>query len=331
MTPDRFTAYWVSHDGTTPRGELATRRLDELPAGEVLIAVAYSSLNYKDALSATGHVGVTRRFPHIPGIDAAGTVVTSEHAEFKPGDEVIVTGFDLGMNTWGGFAEYIRVPAAWVVPLPAGLSLREAMILGTAGLTAALCVDALQRNDVDARVTPILVTGSTGGVGCLAVALLAHLGFEVTAATGKPATAFLHELGARNVIAREQLRDDRGRPLLPARFAAAVDTVGGDTLAAVVKSLRYGGSVAACGLVGGADLAMTVYPFILRGVNLLGIDSAQCAPAKRREMWRRLAGAWKPPTLETVASEIGLAELPQKIRDILAGAVRGRVLVRVHT
>ncbi|MBU1331996.1 MAG: YhdH/YhfP family quinone oxidoreductase [Gammaproteobacteria bacterium] len=300
-----------------------------LPAGELLIRVRYSSLNYKDALSATGNRGVTREFPHTPGIDAAGVVEASSVAEFAVGDEVIVTGYDLGMNTAGGFAQYIRIPASWALKRPQGLSLREAMVLGTAGLTAALCVDKLEQAGVTPGDGPVLVTGATGGVGSVAVALLATLGYEVVAATGKAQQSdLLTRLGATRVIARSELQAGSERPLLKEQWAAAVDTVGGEILFNVVKALRYGGSVACCGLTAGTAFSGSVLPFILRGVNLLGVDSVELPLVVKASMWDRLSLQWKLD-LEALVTEIGLAEVPQAISQILAGQIAGRVLVRV--
>ncbi len=236
--PKTFRCYLVDRagEGRVSAGP-AERRIDELPEGDVLVRVAYSSLNYKDAMAATGHRGIVRRFPHVPGVDAAGTVVASEAAEFKPGDEVIVTGFDCGSTRWGGWSEYIRVPHEWVVPRPDDLSLREAMILGTAGLTAALCVDALQKHNVRPGSGKVVVTGATGGVGSVAVAILAKLGYDVAAVTGKAAShAYLTDLGARQILGREEMDDKSGRPLLSARFAGGVDTVGGNILGTLLRS-----------------------------------------------------------------------------------------------
>jgi len=316
-------------------GELSTavttRSLADLPPGDVLVRVAYSSLNYKDALSVTGHPGVTRKFPHVPGIDACGTVVRSTDGRFQPGDQVLITGHDLGQNTWGGLAEYVQVPADWVLTLPAGLSLRESMVLGTAGLTAGLALRALAHRGVQPGSGEVLVTGATGGVGSLAVAILAHLGYAVVASTGKEGEhAYLKELGAARVISREEVHDTTGKPLLAARWAGAIDTVGGPTLSTVVRSLQRGGAVAACGLVGGAELSLTVYPFLLRGVDLVGIDSAECPQRVREEVWGNLAGPWKPACLELLAREAGLEQLPALVDSILQGGIRGRVLVDPH-
>ena len=307
---------------------IVERTVDELPAGEVLIRVRYSSLNYKDALSASGNRGVTRQYPHTPGIDAAGVVEASSVAELAPGDEVLVTGYDLGMNTAGGFGQYIRVPAAWVIRRPAGLTLRESMLLGTAGLTAALCVDKLERIGVTPASGPVLVTGATGGVGSIGVALLSRLGYEVHALTGKADQVdFLRQLGAREVIAREELLAGTGKALLKERWGAALDTVGGDVLVNVLKSLRYGGSAACCGLTAGPGLNASVIPFILRGVNLLGVDSVELPLVAKASMWDKLSLQWKLDNLDQLAHEIGLEELPGAIERILAGQMVGRALV----
>jgi len=309
---------------------IVERDIADLPAGELLIRVKYSSLNYKDALSASGNRGVTKQFPHTPGIDAAGVVENSSVAEFSVGDEVIVTGYDLGMNTAGGFAQYIRVPASWTIKRPKGLSLREAMVLGTAGLTAALCVDKLEQAGVAADAGPILVTGATGGVGCVAVALLATLGFSVAASTGKADQGeWLQRLGATQIVPRSALQEGGERPLLKEQWAGAVDTVGGDILFNAVKALRYGGSAACCGLTAGVGFSGSVLPFILRGVNLLGVDSVELPLVVKASMWDKLSVQWKLPALDRLTHEIGLEQLPEAIAQILAGKSVGRVLVRV--
>lgn len=306
------------------------RSIDDLPHGEVLIRVAYSSLNYKDALSATGNRGVTRQFPHTPGIDAAGTVAESSVPEFTVGDEVIVTGYDLGMNTAGGFGQYIRVPAAWVIKRPSGLSLRDAMILGTAGLTAALCVDKLEQAGLEPGNAPVLVTGATGGVGSIAVALLASLGYKVAAVTGKASQAdLLKRLGAQDVIERSALQAGVEKPILKEQWAGAVDTVGGDILFNVVKSLQRGASVACCGLTAGTHFQANVLPFILRGVNLLGVDSVEIPLVVKASMWDKLSVQWKVPNLSGLAEEITLDQLPAAVERILAGGQVGRTLVKL--
>ncbi|SEL39819.1 putative quinone oxidoreductase, YhdH/YhfP family [Atopomonas hussainii] len=326
-----FKALWVtenSEGGTTI--EITERDSSALPAGEVLVQVSYSSLNYKDALSASGNKGVTRNYPHTPGIDAAGTVLESSVAEFNPGDEVICTGYDLGMNTCGGFAQQIRVPAAWLLKRPQGLSLREAMVLGTAGLTAALCVDKLEKAGVEPGQGPVLVTGATGGVGSVAVKLLAQLGYEVVAATGKEAEhELLLSLGASAVISRAELAANANKPMLKEQWAAAVDTVGGELLFNVVKSLKYGGSVACCGLTAGTNFNANVFPFILRGVNLLGVDSVELPLVVKASMWDKLSLQWKLD-LSALVREVSLHELPAAIEQILAGQATGRTLVKLR-
>jgi acrylyl-CoA reductase (NADPH) len=315
---------------------VAEKSLDDLPPGEVLIRVAYSSLNYKDALAAKGHPGVVRSFPHVPGIDAAGTVEESEAAAFRKGQEVLVTGYDLGAAVWGGYAEYVRVPERWVVPLPSGLSLRQSMIYGTAGFTAAQSVNALLRHGVKPDGAKsgdgeIVVTGAGGGVGSIAVAILAKLGFQVAAVSGKPAAAdFLKGLGAAQVLPRSDVQDTSNKPLLAARWAGAVDTVGGNTLATLLRTVRRAGCVTACGLVSGTDLNTSVYPFILRGITLAGIDSAECPMPQRLELWKHLASDWKPEKLDDLATtEVDLSGLPEQVERILRGETMGRVLVKL--
>lgn len=309
---------------------LIEREIDELPAGEVLIRVRYSSLNYKDALSASGNRGVTRSYPHTPGIDAAGVVVESSTSDYAEGDEVIVTGYDLGMNTSGGFGQFIRVPAAWVIKRPSGLSLREAMVLGTAGLTAALCVDKLEQAGLEPGDAPVLVTGATGGVGSVAVALLSRLGYNVAAVTGKlEQKQFLTSIGATQVIERSALQSGTEKPMFKEQWAGAVDTVGGDILFNVIKSLQRGASVACCGLTAGTNFQANVLPFILRGVNLLGIDSVEIPLSKKASMWDKLSTQWKLANLTDLVQEISLEELPQAIERILAGQQTGRMLVRL--
>lgn len=322
----------VAVDGGKPRYErrIGRRSTDDLPDGDLLIRVHYSSLNYKDALSATGNRGVTRRFPHTPGIDAAGVVVASAVDTFAPGDDVIVIGYDLGMNTAGGYGEYIRVPAGWAVKRPDGLSLRESMILGTAGFTAAMSAERIVEHGVAPDAGPVLVTGATGGVGSIAVALLARLGYTVTAATGKADRAdFLHRLGATEVISREEAAPDNRRPLLRGRWSAVVDTVGGGMLAAALKETHYGAPVTCCGLVASAELNTTVLPFILRGVTLYGVDSVECDISVRQRLWPKLAGPWRLDILDAVVTERSLETLDPEIDRILAGQQVGRVLVKL--
>ena len=307
--------------------EIKQKELSDLPAGELLIEVKYSSLNYKDALSASGNKGVTRKYPHTPGIDAAGVIATSSTSQFGAGDQVIVTGFDLGMNTAGGFGQYISVPASWAVKLPQGLTLKESMAYGTAGLTAALCVMRLMAFGLSKDSGEVLVTGATGGVGSVAVGILAKLGFDVVAATGKTDEKdFLTQLGAKTIISREEANDTSGRPLQKGRWAGVVDAVGGNILATAIKSTKYGGLVAACGNTMSADLAVSVYPFILRGVSLLGVDSVEVPMSTRLRNWQKLAQDWKLDVSGFV-SECALEELSPKIDLVLKGGIRGRVVV----
>ena len=310
--------------------KIVTRSVDDLPDGDLLVRVHYSSLNYKDALSATGHPGVTRQFPHTPGIDAAGEVVATGSARFSPGDQVVITGYDLGMETDGGWGQFIRIPAAWAIPLPAGLTLWEAMALGTAGLTAGLSVLKLTEAGVRPGDGEVLVTGASGGVGSLAVSILARAGYRVVAATGKAeAEGYLRALGASEVVSRQQVVDGVERPMMKERWAGAVDVVGGETLVAAVKSTRYGGAVTCCGLVSSVDLTMNVYPFILRGVSLIGIDSVHCPIDLRLRVWGKLAGEWKPEQLADLVVEVSLADMESRIQQILAGGISGRVVVRL--
>ncbi len=309
---------------------IVTRNLSDLPPGEVLLRVRYSSLNYKDALSASGNRGVTRCYPHTPGIDAAGEVLESGSPDFSPGEAVIVSCYDLGMNTPGGFAQYIRVPAKWIMPLPAGLALRESMIYGTAGFTAAQSVDRLERHPVLPEQGKILVTGATGGVGSMAVAMLSLSGFSVAAATGKPEQEqFLRDLGAQDIVSRENSIDRSGRMLLKEKWAGVIDTVGGEMLATAIKSTRYGGAVTCCGNAASPDLPLNVYPFILRGVSLIGIDSAECPMAVRLPIWEKIATTWRLPNLERLTTEISLKELDRHIECILQGKQRGRVVLNL--
>lgn len=326
---ERFPCYMVRKDDVgNVSAAVEAIGLGDLPPDEVLIEIAYSSLNFKDALATQGHPGVVRAFPHIPGIDCAGTVVESRSPHFKPGDEVIVTGYDLGAGHWGGYSHFMRVPAEWIVPLPAKLSLRETMIYGTAGFTAAQCVTAIADRGIKPDRGPVVVTGATGGVGSLAVAILAKLGYEVAAVTGKPGErTWLQRLGAAKILSRSDVLDSSDRPLLATRWAAAVDTVGGQPLATILRSLDHRGCVAACGLVAGADLPLTIYPFILRGVTLAGIDSAKCPRPQRLEMWQKLAGPWRVDVLDDIVEVVNLDSLPKAVQEILAGEIVGRTLV----
>jgi NADPH2:quinone reductase len=323
-----FQAFRIVNEANVVRGALVTATLDELSPGDVVIRAVFSSVNYKDALAGTGTGKILRRFPLIGGIDVAGIVETSSDARFKPGDEVLVTGYDLGVNHDGGYAGYVRVPADWVVPMPVGLTLFEAMALGTAGFTAGLAVTRLEQMGLRPGGGPVIVTGATGGVGSVAIACLANLGYEVTALTGKTGeTDYLTRLGATTVLDRLTL-DMGTRPLEKATWSGAVDAVGGDVLAWLTRTTNYWGAIASTGLTGGTDLKLTVMPFILRGVSLVGVDSVMCPANIRRDVWRRLATDMKPP-LADIAQTIGLAELPDAFQTLLAGRARGRYVVKL--
>jgi acrylyl-CoA reductase (NADPH) len=308
---------------------LADFDASELMEGDVTFRVEWSTVNYKDGLAVTGKAPVVRRFPMIAGIDAAGTVLTSSHPEWKPGDRVILNGWGCGESHLGAYAEQARVKGDWLVPLPSGLSMRDAMAVGTAGYTAMLAVMALERQGVRPDRGPVVVTGAAGGVGSVAVALLAKLGYEVTASTGRPQEAdYLKSLGATEIIGREELAGPV-KPLAKERWAGGVDTVGSKTLANALSMIRYGGAVAACGLAGGMDLPTTVAPFILRGVSLLGIDSVMCPQKLRREAWKRLESDLDRAKLADMTTEIALADVIGAGQRIIEGQVRGRIVVKV--
>lgn len=319
---------WRVHDVDGEfRGGVENCNTDDLPEGEVLIRVSHSSLNYKDALSASGNKGVSRNFPHTPGIDAAGEVIESATGSPAVGQAVIVTGYDLGMNTDGGFGEFIRVPAGWCTALPEGWDARTAMVYGTAGLTAGLCVSKLLQMGARPEAGGVAVSGASGAVGSVAVELLAKLGFSVTAISGKPDQHdSLRQLGAADVAARELL-DAAKKPLLKPAFAAAVDTVGGGPLAELLKQIQPGGSVACCGLVAGPQLETTVLPFILRGVNLLGVDSVEIPLVEKTAIWKKFAGEWACPQTESSAKEIGKADLDKALKAFLKSESSGRTVL----
>lgn len=304
--------------------------LDDLDPGEVVMRAAFSSVNYKDALAATGAGKIIRRFPCIGGIDVSGVVESSLDARFKPGDEVLVTGYDMGMAHDGGFAELVRVPADWVVRLPPGLSLHDAMALGTAGFTAALSIYRLQQNEVKPENGKVVVTGATGGVGSLAIGMLARLGYHVVAITGKGSEhEYLKSLGAHEVMPRSAMDMNSTRPLEKAQWAAALDAVGGATLAWLTRTMQQNGVIASFGNAGGVELHTTVLPFILRGVCLIGIDSAATAMPLRQEIWHRLANEWRPPQLDMLAHTIAFEQLPQIFPKMLSGESRGRTVVKI--
>ncbi len=302
-----------------------------LPVGDVFIRVLFTSLNYKDALSATGNRGITRQYPHTPGIDACGTVVVSNSQDFKEGDAVIVHGHDLGMNTPGGFGQYIRVPEDWVLHLPKGLSPAESMALGTAGFTAALAIYNMERNEQKPSDGPILVTGASGGLGSLAINMLSQKGYHVIASTGKKEQSqFLTEIGAKEIISRAEVNDESGKNLLRARWAGAIDTVGGNILVTAIKACQKHGNVVATGNANSWELKGTVYPFILNGVNLLGVDSSTTEKFLRIKLWNHLAQDWKPQALPQISHIIPMEMLPEKIDLMLKGKSHGRVVVDMN-
>ncbi len=303
--------------------------INDLPKGDVLIRVLYSSLNYKDALSATGNRGVTRQYPHTPGIDAAGIVEKSLVDTIKEGEKVIVTSYDLGMNTSGGFGQYIRVPGDWVVKLPNGLDLKQSMILGTAGFTAGMSIFKLIQT-IRPEHGDILVTGATGGVGSLASGILSHLGYSVTAVSGKTDTSLLNNLSVKTIISRKDFLENIKPPILKPQWAGAIDTVGGEILSTAIKSTKQDGIVTCCGNVASPDLPINVFPFILRGISLLGIDSQHCPMALRSSIWEKLATDWKFDYLDSIYDEIFLDQLNDKIQLILKGKLKGRTLVNLN-
>jgi NADPH2:quinone reductase len=325
-----FDAYRIFEENGKAQGRVVQMNLDDLSPGEVVIRAAYSGVNYKDALAGTGAGKILRRFPLNGGIDVSGTVESSGDPNIRPGDEVLVTGHDMSVAHDGGYAEYVRVPASWVVPVPAPLTLMDAMVIGTAGFTAALSVLDLERNGLAPGTGPVIVTGATGGVGSVAVALLAAAGHSVTAVTGKDSEhAYLRSLGAADVLPRSAVQPD-SRPLGKATWAGAVDPVGAATIPWLLRTMMPGGGIAASGLAGGTELHTTVLPFILRGVRLLGIDSVMAPAEARRQAWSRLAASLKPDVLQTIASDtIRLSDLPAAFDTLLQGKARGRIVVNL--
>ncbi|GAB5604847.1 oxidoreductase [Sideroxyarcus sp. TK5] len=323
-----FRAFRIFEEDGKSQGRLVDLRLDDLDAGELVIRVYHSGVNYKDALAATGAGKVIRRFPCVGGIDMSGVVEHSSDSRFKAGDAVLVTGYDLGVAHDGGFAEYARVPADWAVPLPVGLTLFEAMALGTAGFTAALAIHRLEQNELTPDKGKVIVTGATGGVGSLAVQMLAQLGYHVVALTGKESEQdFLLELGASEVLLRGSIDMHSTRPLEKGLWAAALDAVGGDTLAWLTRTMQLEGVIASFGNAGGAALNTTVFPFILRGVKLLGVDSAATVMPLRKRLWGRLASDLRPNGLDKIAHTIPLSGLSQACEQLIAGQARGRAVV----
>jgi len=325
-----FKAYLTAQEGKSVRTELVDMDESQLDVGEVLIDVAHSTVNYKDALSATGAGRIIRRFPCIGGIDLAGTVADSSDPAFKRGDTVIATSYDVGVAHHGGYAEKARIPAAWLVPAPAGMSSFDAMSYGTAGFTAALAVERMQHDGLAPGNGPVLVNGATGGVGMVAIEILARLGYEVVAVTGKAKDSdLLKALGAREVLVRGQF-EMTAKPLGSETYAGAVDNLGGEQLSWLTRVMKVGGTIASVGLAQGWEVNTTVMPFILRGVSLLGIDSVNCPMALRRELWRRLANEWKCPQLATHCRTVAFADLPGVFDAYVKGAVTGRTVVQIR-
>ncbi|MEK4760425.1 acryloyl-CoA reductase [Viridibacillus sp. FSL E2-0187] len=327
---DRFKALVVNNedDFTVKVNELT---LKDLPDGDVLIKVSYSSINYKDSLATIPNGNIVNTYPFVPGIDLAGIVVSSNDSRFQEGDEVIATSYEIGVSHFGGYSEYARIPANWIVRLPKGLTLKEAMIIGTAGFTAALSVLRLEENSASPEKGKVLVTGATGGVGSFAISILSTLGYQVEASTGKESEQeFLRSLGATSIVSREEVYDGKIRALGKQKWAAAVDPVGGEPLASLLSQIQYGGSVAVSGLTAGTKLPTTVFPFILRGINLLGIDSVYCPMETRLKVWDRLASDFKPENLEKfIQQEVTLQQLPEVLPTLLKGQAKGRTLVKL--
>ena len=331
MSEQTFKAFVLKSEDGQLRPVIEQIGLDAWPEGDTVIDVHYSSINYKDAM-AIGNRGIIRKFPAVPGIDLAGVVRESANPAYRPGDAVVLTGWGVGERHWGGYSQVARVKSEWLVPLPAGLSLKQSMQVGTAGLTAMLCVQALEHAGLQPGAGPVLVTGASGGVGSVAVAILAKLGHEVWAMTRPEQADYLTALGAKKIVCRDDFAPAKpGRPVLEAEtFPAAVDTVGGATLANLLARVAYRGSVAACGLVGGTEVDTTVYPFIIRGVNLLGIDSVRCPTPVRLDAWRRIAKDLPPAVFEQASREIVLEEVPAVAAALLAGRGHGRVVVNLR-
>ncbi len=328
---EQFKALIVDKNENDFSVQVKNISLNELPQGDVLIKVSYSAINYKDGLASIPNGKIVTTYPFIPGIDLAGVVVSSQDPRFREGDEIIATSYEIGVSHYGGYSEYARIPGDWIVPLPENLTLMESMILGTAGITAALSIQRLEDNGLSPEKGKVLVTGATGGVGSLAVSMLSKRGYEVVASTGKMYEySFLHKLGAKEIISREDVFNGKIKPLDKQIWAAAVDPVGGETLASILSKIQYNGSVAVSGLTGGGNVPTTVFPFILRGINLLGVDSVYCPMHVRQDLWNRMATDLKPSTLsETVNKEITLEELPETLPTILKGQARGRIIVKI--
>ncbi len=327
---EKFEALVLSQTDDKTEKKVMKLGVDALPEGDVLVRVEYSDVNYKDGMIVNGIGGLVRQYPHVPGIDFAGVVEESSHSRFKPGDKVVLTGWRVGEVHWGGYAQKARVNGDWLVALPDALSTRQAMAVGTAGLTSMLCVKALENHGITPNVGPVLVTGAAGGVGSVAVAILARLGYKVTASTGREALhGYLKSLGATEIVGRTELSELSKRPLEKEIWAGAIDTVGSTTLARVLAQVKYGGSVAACGLAAGPKLETTVIPFLLRGINLLGIDSVMQPYENRVATWDRISSDLPHEKLEEMTEVIGLDDVAKAAADILAGQVRGRLVVEL--
>ncbi|MBC1679352.1 acryloyl-CoA reductase [Listeria welshimeri] len=325
-----FQALFIEKEADNTSLHFRETTLDNLPENEVTIEVHYSGINYKDGLAVLPEGKIVNQYPFIPGIDASGVVIESKSDRFQVGDEVIVTSYDFGVSYFGGYSEFIRVPAEWVVPLPQGLSLKEAMILGTAGFTAALSVDALESSGVRPETGKIAVSGATGGVGSLSTAILAKRGFSVVASSEKKdAKDFLQKFGASEVVSREAFQPEKIRALDKQLYAGAIDCVGGKPLSYLLTAVQYGGAVTTCGMSAGGKLDTTVFPFILRGVQLLGIDSVLCPMQKRTQIWQRLATDFKLANLDELATEINFQTLPEALHQVMNGGVTGRYLVKI--
>jgi acrylyl-CoA reductase (NADPH) len=329
--PTVFQAFVVNKTEEDFSADFKQLTVDDLPAGEVLIKVAYSSVNYKDGLASIQEGKIVRSYPFVPGIDLAGTVAESNDSRFKVGDEVIATSYALGVSHFGGYSEYASVKSDWIVPLPKGLTLKEAMALGTAGFTAALAIHQLEKNGLRPQNGQVLVTGATGGVGSIGINILNSLGYTVAASTGKSSEHdYLRELGASEILSREETSAESNRPLEKERWAGSLDSVGGSTLAYLIRSTRYGGSIAAYGNTGGPNVNTTVFPFILRAINVLGIESVNCPMELRELLWHLLASDYKPGhLLDTIGHEIPFEELPQALAAILKGGIRGRTIIKI--
>ncbi|MBF0761832.1 YhdH/YhfP family quinone oxidoreductase [Dysgonomonas mossii] len=325
-----YKALLVTENNGAYDKKIVTLNTNDLPKNDLLVKVKYSSINYKDALSSSGNKGVTKHYPHVPGIDAVGTVIESASDKFALGSDVLITGYDLGMNTWGGFGEYISIPQSWAILLPKELSAKESMSFGTAGLTAALSVNYLTENGILPDNGKIVVSGATGGVGSIAVSILAKLGYDVTAISGKDEHLFLTQtLGAKEVISRNEFIESYNKKTLAKPlFAGSIDTVGGEILSGMLKASQYEGVVTCCGMVASAELNTSIFPFILRGVRLIGVDSVEISISKKEEIWKKLAKEWKPSNLEKIVKEISLHDLPETLDNVLDGKAKGRFILK---